>query len=154
MNETKRRLIEEQLQELLADPRVQLMKGFKAHGCKSVYDHCLDVALKAYELDELTGCRCDRQTLLRGALLHDFYLYDWHETRAKVPFFQKHGFSHPAIACENARKYLQVDDAVAEVIRCHMWPLTLRSFPSSREAMIVCLADKYCALRETLRRWR
>ena len=31
-----------------------------------------------------------------------------------------------------------------------MWPLTLRHVPKCREAIIVCLADKYCAIVESM----
>ena len=32
----------------------------------------------------------------------------------------------------------------------HMWPLTFRHVPTCREAVIVCLADKYCAIVESM----
>ena len=63
-----------------------------------------------------------------------------------------HGYTHPAKACENAVTYFDVNEDVQEVIRRHMWPLTLRSFPKSREAILVCMADKLCAIRETFDR--
>ena len=31
-----------------------------------------------------------------------------------------------------------------------MWPLTFRHIPPCREAVIVCLADKYCAIVESM----
>ena len=31
-----------------------------------------------------------------------------------------------------------------------MWPLTFRHVPTCREAFIVCLADKYCAVVESM----
>ena len=31
-----------------------------------------------------------------------------------------------------------------------MWPLTLFHMPTSKEALIVTIADKYCAINETL----
>jgi hypothetical protein len=34
-------------------------------------------------------------------MLHDFYLYDWHETG---PGHRLHGFTHPAPAAENAAR--------------------------------------------------
>ena len=36
------------------------------------------------------------------------------------------------------------------VIASHMWPLTFRHIPTCREAVIVCLADKYCAIVESM----
>ena len=36
------------------------------------------------------------------------------------------------------------------IISSHMWPLTFRHVPTCREAIIVCLADKYCAVVESM----
>ena len=41
----------------------------------------------------------DKRSLIRGALLHDYFLYDWHDKNKPAKF---HGFTHPKIAFENA----------------------------------------------------
>lgn len=86
--------------------------------------------------------------LLVGALLHDFYLYDWHTDENHEHTL--HGFRHPEIARQNARRYFHVEKQTQDVIRCHMWPLTLTQVPVSRAAILVCIADKTCSLYETL----
>ncbi|MCR4633915.1 MAG: HD domain-containing protein [Erysipelotrichaceae bacterium] len=135
------------------DPKVRQLEGYTAHGKISVFSHSLSVAETAYKLDKALKTGCDLDVLLTGALLHDYYLYDWHDARLFVNVFKMHGFTHPEKARENAVRDFGVDERVQKVIRCHMWPLTFRSFPSSREAMLVCLADKICALKETVLRW-
>ena len=140
------------LKDYLSDSSVKKMQEYKAHGRVSVYAHSLNVAIMAYKINEKTGRKCDLKTLLIGALLHDFYLYDWHDARLFVNIFKMHGFTHPDIACQNAVDHFDIDENVQKVIRCHMWPLTFRRFPSSREAMIVCMADKLSALKETFTR--
>ena len=61
-----------------------------------------------------------------------------------------HGFSHPGSACVNARNYFQITQKEQNIIQSHMWPLTFRHMPTCREAVIVCLADKYCAVEESM----
>ena len=36
------------------------------------------------------------------------------------------------------------------IISSHLRPLTFRHVPTCREAVIVCLADKYCAVVESM----
>ncbi len=144
------REFEEILKEYLEHPEVKKMDGFCAHGDVSVLRHSIDVARSAYRLDRFFGANSDLKTLLVGALLHDFYLYDWHDAPLNVPLFRMHGFTHPEKARQNAVRCFDVDEDIQEVIRCHMWPLTFRSIPRHREAVLVCLADKLCALKETI----
>ena len=140
------------LGEYLDHPMVKKLDDYVAHGKISVLTHSLDVAMTAYRLDKAFHVNADPHTLLVGALLHDFYLYDWHQARLFVNIFKMHGYTHPGKASENAAAYFGVNEGIQEVIRCHMWPLTLRSFPRSREARLVCVADKICAIREMMER--
>ena len=50
----------------------------------------------------------------------------------------------------NARNYFQITQKEQNIIQSHMWPLTFRHMPTCREAVIVCLADKYCAVVESM----
>ena len=79
-------------------------------------------------------------------MLHDFYLYDWHKPEEAQPL---HGFRHPVTALGNARKHFKLNKVEENVILSHMWPLTLSRVPRCREAVLVCVADKICSLRET-----
>ena len=82
-----------------------------------------------------------------GALLHDYFLYDWHD---KYSHEKLHGFHHPHVALENASREYQLTPRERDIIRKHMWPLTLFHIPRCREAWVVTTADKYCSLKETL----
>ena len=137
------------LKGYIDNPEVRKMADFIAHGKVSVLHHSLNVAMLAYLLNSRLKLKADLEPLLIGALLHDFYLYDWHEARLNSNFFKMHGFTHPKVACDNAIRHFAVDKKTQEVISCHMWPLTLRSLPRHKEAILVCIADKLCAIKET-----
>ena len=47
-----------------------------------------------------------------------------------------------------AEKEFQLSDLEKNIIISHMWPLNFFHFPRSREAVLVCLADKICAFGE------
>ena len=138
------------LDRYLNDPQVRQMEGYKAHGKVSVLQHSLDVARMSYYLDKRFHVNADPEVLIGGAILHDFYLYDWHDKQLHWNIFKMHGFTHPGEACENAIREFQIDERIQEVIRSHMWPLTLKDMPRHREAVLVCMADKLVALKETV----
>jgi uncharacterized protein len=121
-------------------------KTFIQHGRVSVYKHSLDVAKMSFSLGEFFRVP-DQRSLVRAALLHDFFLYDWH-TPEKM--WSLHGWTHPVTAAENAKKHFQISDKEYSLIRSHMWPYTLLHPPVYPEGWIICLADKICSLSETL----
>ena len=147
------REFDEHTEKILNDPKYLKLQEYLAHGKISLLEHSLDVARTAYRINRVLKLNADLDTLLTGALLHDYYLYDWHQARLFVNIFKMHGYTHPEAARNNAVRDFDVDENTQKVISCHMWPLTLRSFPSSREAAIVCCADKLCAIKETVFRW-
>ena len=130
---------------LLADERYQRLKKYIQHGRITTYDHCCSVAWNAFRLNRLLGLRADERRLVRASLLHDYYLYDWHESGD--PF---HGLHHPGIAAEKAERDFRIGLEEREAIRSHMWPLTLFVIPCSVIGWLIAVSDKYCALRETL----
>ena len=126
-------------------PKVLQMKNFIQHGKVSTYDHCLDVAKTSYRLGRGLRLKVKEKELVRGAFLHDYFLYDWHHHDGRW-----HGFTHPEEAARNAERDFDLTETEKNIIESHMWPLTLRHVPKSREAVLVCVADKICSLRETL----
>ena len=130
--------------------RLGLCREFVQHGDVSVYEHVVAVAVESCRMaDALArhGIAVDRPSLVRGALLHDYFLYDWHD---KYSHEKLHGFHHPNVALENASREYQLTPRERDIIRKHMWPLTLFHIPCCREAWVVTTADKYCSLKETL----
>lgn len=133
--------------ELLAEKDVRSMGEFTQHAQISTLEHCISVAYVSFWFSEKLHWRVDRRSLARGALLHDFFLYDWHKDASGRKGL--HGFTHPRAALENAEARFRLTDRERNIIVRHMWPLTPVP-PKCREAFLVSAADKYCSLVETL----
>jgi len=106
------------------------------------------VANTACNIAQRLHIAVNQRELIRGALLHDYYLYDWHVSEGRKNW---HGYRHPGIALKNAQQDVELTMRERNIIQRHMFPLTPVP-PKYKEAWIVCLADKLCALRETFSR--
>lgn len=130
--------------------RFGLTRGFIQHGTMSVHAHVISVAHASLAMAgrlERLGVRIDRASLIRGALLHDYFLYDWHDPD---PSHRLHGFTHPFAALARAEEdFDDLTERERNIISRHMFPLVPIP-PTCREAWLVCLADKACALHETI----
>ena len=127
------------------------MKRYYSHSDITVYEHCLKVAFAAYRFAVENDISCDRKALVRGALLHDYYLYDWHDPNKG---FRWHGFKHHRFALENAERDYPLTRRERKIIYSHMFPLTFWCLPTCREAWIVSIADKLVAAKETLKKYK
>lgn len=133
------------LEELLAQGHLSQETQYYSHGTTTLLSHSISVAEEALRIADRLHVRVDERAMIRGALLHDYYLYDWHDAN-KAPSL--HGFRHPYIALRNAREDYDLNLIEQNIIWRHMFPLTPIP-PMCREAWIVCLADKRCAADET-----
>ena len=125
--------------------RVAQMARYNQHGRVSTLAHVTRVAERAVRWSRLLRLRVREDELVRGALLHDYYLYDWHD-----PVNKGHATQHPLRALRNAERDFALTDRERNIIAAHMWPLPPTRLPRCREAWLVCLADKWCSLEETL----
>ena len=143
------RLHKENASDILHSENFQKTRHHIQHGTMPVYRHCLDVAKQSFQINKALGLGCSERDLIRGALLHDYFLYDWHD-KNRENYQKLHGFYHPGIALKNARKEYHLTRREEDIIKKHMWPLTVVP-PLCREAWVVTAADKYCSLLETLK---
>lgn len=132
--------------DILDSEGMKLESGFIQHGTVTTFMHSVSVALCSMRLALRLGLRVDMRSMVRGALLHDYFLYDWHDP-AVCPSF--HGYSHPKTALENAERDFALNDIERDVIKKHMFPLTVVP-PRHVESLLVTVADKICAARESL----
>jgi uncharacterized protein len=134
--------------DILISENFKKMKDYKQHGDISVLSHSLRVAQRSLKFAAFMNRHniiVDEQAVVRGALLHDYFLYDWHE---KDLWHNWHGFRHASTALRNADKEYELTDMEREIILKHMFPLNIRP-PRCKEAWIVNLADTYCSAGET-----
>lgn len=115
------------------------------HASYSCYEHSLHVSYISYILSKKLNL--DSIATARGALLHDFYLYDWH---IKDPDRGIHGFNHPKIAHKNASDLYSLNSIETDIILKHMFPLTIQP-PVYKESVLVCFVDKLCTVLELLK---
>ena len=126
LSQTERERLSAILEQYDHHPKVQEMREFIQHGDVTTYQHCKNVVVVSCWINHRFHLGADETTLAVGAFLHDFYLYDWHKQgsfHGLRHLFEMHGFSHPG---------------------------SFRHIPTCREAVIVCLADKYCAIVESM----
>lgn len=132
--------------DLLRDERVWEMQNYIQHGSISCLEHSFVVSYYSYTLVKKLRISCDERALIRGALLHDYFLYDWHDAES---WHRLHGFRHPFFAYRNAMRDFQIGKREQEIIRKHMWPLTVIP-PVCREAWVVNAVDTASGLVEVL----
>ena len=137
--------------EVVGKARYNEMKQYVSHSDITVYRHSITVARVAFELAVRHKIRCDLRALVRGALLHDYYLYDWHDPNKG---FRWHGFKHHKFALQNAVRDFELNEKEKNIIYSHMFPLTVWAVPKCREAWLVTLADKIVATVETAKKYR
>jgi len=122
----------------------QQMRYIKHHD-ESVFEHSVKVAFYAYEIAYKHNL--DWESTIRGALLHDFFLYKFKKSFSLriITDSIKHAIIHPIIAFDNAAKYFNLNQKEENIIKGHMFPFGI---PKSKEAWIVSFVDKYIAVFE------
>lgn len=134
--------------DILKSSNFNSTKQYIQHGNMTVNRHSLNVAEYSLAISEKLRISCNKDELIRGALLHDYFLYDWHHREQRNPL-RLHGFRHPSTALRNAAAEYALTPRERDIIKKHMWPLTIVP-PMCREAWIVTMADKWCSLLETV----
>ena len=145
---TKKEKIRYYGKDILDSKSIQIQKQCLQHGKRTVFEHSLAVALMCLTINEFLHLKLNERRLIRGGLLRDDCVYDWH---VKDKSHRLHGFRHPYFALENARKEYELDPVLEDMIVKHMFPL-IPIPPKYKESWVLCIADKICASKETILR--
>jgi uncharacterized protein len=133
------------VEDILRHEEFLKLKNFFHHN-SSIFEHAINVAYYSYRICKFL--KLDHRSAARGALLHDFFLYDWRNHDVPdLPKEKYHGIEHPRIALENAEKHFKLNEVEKDIIVKHMWPLTIAP-PRYKESFIVTFADKYLSSKE------
>ena len=140
---------------ILTSPGMKRERGFIQHGDVSVLEHSFMVAVLCVAIARRLPGKWDFSSLVRGALLHDYFLYDWH---IKDPTRPAHATHHAAAALRNARRDFSLNPTEENMIASHMFPLG-GEWPGNKQSAVLWVADKVCAARETVvgrlpRKWQ
>ncbi len=131
--------------DILRSSNMQAERNFMQHGTTDCFTHSICVAYMALKVAEVLHIKkIDKKSLVRGCLLHDFFLYDWHDKETACKF---HTLMHPIVALKNAEQEFELNQIERDIIRKHMFPLCF-PLPKYRESYIITIADKCCAASE------
>ena len=140
------------IHDIIDTPVVQKMSDYIQHGDVSTLEHCILVSYLSFLVCRKLGM--NYYAAARGGLLHDLFLYDWHDVPIKIrnpkDFFGMHGFVHSKKALKNAYKNFNLSLLEMDIIEKHMWPLTV-VLPRYNESFVVSCMDKVAAILEMMR---
>lgn len=133
------------LHDIITNEIVLQMKKIRHHCDTDCFTHCYKVSYICYKITK--KLKLDYVSMARGAMLHDLFLYDWHAPKNGRKGF--HAFTHGECARLNAIKLFNLNDKEQDIIKKHMWPVTIIP-PKSIEGFILTIVDKYCTIQETV----
>ncbi len=145
LNDECQRRVRHYGNDLLYSRHMMTEKRHIQHGATTIFQHSVNVACMSLYFAHRLKIRVDEKSLVRGALLHDYFGYDWHE---KDKSHRLHGLFHAKRALKNAQRDFFLNEREKNIIIRHMFPLNVVP-PRYKESVLVCLADKFCAVAET-----
>jgi uncharacterized protein len=136
-------------EDILTSDAFNQMSKFSHHKKTNTLQHSINVAESSLAYVNKYGIKCNKRSLVVGCLLHDLFLYDYHEKGNRITNF--HAFTHPKIALRNAELHYELSPLEKEIIKKHMWPITIIP-PTKKEVWIIVWQDKVCAIKELLKK--
>ena len=135
--------------DVLFNSNFELLKKDVHHGSNK-YDHCKRVSYLSFLIAKLTKANCKQ--VARAGLLHDFF-YGSRTLKKENDYLR-----HPLTSANNAKKFFNINEIEADIIKSHMFHHALikrlspfmkeedriyfkENKPKSKESVIVCLSD-------------
>lgn len=131
----------EEVQHIFDDREFLSLGKFVHHQWTNRLMHSINVSYLSWFIAKKLGC--DEKAAARAGLLHDFCPYDFAE---KTPTGEHQLIFHPKAAAENSVQKFELSQREVDAILTHMFPLG--PVPKNKEAWIITLADKICAIME------
>lgn len=141
LNESNKKFFIEEIKKIIYTEPFLELKKYPHHGTIPIYTHVIKVAYFSYRYAMKHQIHINEQELIRSALLHDLYFYDWHDRHNGIHL---HGLFHPAKAIQNAKRLYHISPKEVRHMAHHMFPLTLIP-PTTKEGWIICYCDKLAA---------
>ena len=135
--------------DILASPTFRSLAKNKQHHNSTTYAHLIQVTVLAIKFCRKHHWKVDEKALVRAALLHDYYLYDWHDKPHRK---KRHARRHAVYAADNAERDFGLSPFERQLILYHMWPINPLHWPRCKEAWAILWADKKATFRELTKR--
>lgn len=126
---------------ILEDEEFLSLAQYVQHQRTTRLMHSINVSYLSWFLAK--KLHCDEKAAARAGLLHDFCPYDFKE---ETPTGESQVFFHPKAAAENSIQKFDITQREVDAILTHMFPLG--NVPSNKEAWILTVTDKVCAVME------
>lgn len=129
------------INHILDNPEFKKLEEIKHHGISRL-DHCIRVAYYSYLVTKFL--RLNFVETAQAALLHDFFTDE-----VKDKNMIERLIKHPYTALNNAKKYYHLSLMQEDIIKTHMFPVTIIP-PKFLESWIVDIVDDFSAIYERI----
>lgn len=127
--------------DLLAKKEVQALAKYTHHKHTDRLKHSVRVSYYSFKVAKKLGL-ASKDVAIAG-LLHDLFYYD-----TKTDKQENHLKEHPQIALVNALKIADLTIKEQDIILSHMFLISMKHIPKSRESLLVSLVDKAVSMQE------
>lgn len=131
----------DEVHHIYVDKEFLSLSKYVHHNWTNRLMHSINVSYLSWVLAKKLGC--DESVAAKAGLLHDFCPYDFKKT---TPTGESQAYYHPKAAAQNSVQKFDITQREWDAIVSHMFPLG--PIPRNKEAWIITIADKICAVME------